>query len=373
MVSEAESSAPVIVTHALGSYPVYVEPGALGRLSPLIQDLLPRRRIALIADAGVHSLYRSGAWGTRAWDGEYLTFEPGEKSKTRETWAGLTDQLTMRSFGRDTGLVALGGGVTGDLVGFVAATYMRGVPYLQVPTTLLAMLDAAVGGKTGVDTPHGKNLVGAFHPPAAVIADTRTLETLPEREYRAGLAEAVKHGLIADADYLSWIETNAEEIGARNPVFLVRLVRRSVEIKAAVVSDDERESGRRAILNAGHTVAHALEQSSDYRIAHGEAVALGLLAESYLSENVGIAAPGLSRRVANLLTRLGLPIRLPTSIPPSHLLDNMSRDKKNKKGEIHFALLTRVGEVHRTETWTTAVPLQQIETALATIGRSSVS
>jgi 3-dehydroquinate synthase len=371
MVGEAESHRPVVVTHALGSYPVYVEHGALARLPLLIQELLPQRRVALIADARVHSLYRSGDWGTAPWDGESLTFEPGEKSKTRESWGELTDQLTERGFGRDAGLVALGGGVTGDLAGFVAATYMRGIPYLQVPTTVLAMLDASVGGKTGLDTPHGKNLVGAFHPPAAVIADPRTLKTLPEREYRAGLAEAVKHGLIADDSYLAWIESNVDAIGKRDPVTLVHLVRRSVEIKARIVSDDERESGRRAILNAGHTIAHAVEQSSGYEVPHGEAVALGLIAESYLSETLKIGTPGLSGRVAALLNRLGLPVRLPPSIPLDHLVDRMSRDKKNRKGQIHFALLAGAGKMRRAEGWTTPVPVPQIEAALTAIEGSS--
>jgi 3-dehydroquinate synthase len=358
---------PVVVTHALGSYPVYVESGALARLPQLIQELLPDRRIATIADARVHSLYRSGQWGGAPWEGESLTFEPGEKSKTRESWAELTDQLTQRGFGRDAGLVALGGGVTGDLAGFVAATYMRGVPYLQAPTTVLAMLDASVGGKTGVDTRYGKNLVGAFHPPAAVVADPNTLDTLPEREYRSGLAEAVKHGLIADAEYLGWIEANADAITRRDPGALVHLVRRSVEIKAQVVSDDERETGRRAILNAGHTVAHALEQSSGYLVPHGEAVGLGLIAESYLAETLGVGEPGLSRRLTTLLTSLGLPIRLPTAIRPSVILDCMSLDKKNKKGAIRFALASRAGEMHPSEGWTTAVPVRQIEEALAVI------
>jgi 3-dehydroquinate synthase len=356
-----------VVTHALGSYPVYVEPGALARLPRLIQELLPKRRVALIADSRVHGIYHSGEWDTAPWGGESLTFEPGEESKTREAWAHLTDQLTERGFGRDSGLIALGGGVTGDLAGFVAATYMRGVPYLQVPTTVLAMLDASVGGKTGVDTPSGKNLVGAFHPPAAVVADPNTLQTLPEREYRAGLAEAVKHGLIADEAYLGWIEANADAIGKRDPVALVHLVRRSVEIKAQVVSDDERESGHRAILNAGHTIAHALERSSGYLIPHGEAVALGLVAESCLAETLGLGMPGVGRRVATLLTRLGLPVRLSAAIPRDRLLDSMTRDKKNKQGEIHFALVKRAGEMQRSETWTTAVPVPQIEAALATI------
>ncbi|MGZ8397755.1 MAG: 3-dehydroquinate synthase, partial [Gemmatimonadales bacterium] len=249
---------PVLVRHALGRYPVYVEPGALAQLDRLVSEHLPGRRLAMIADDAVHQLYQNGRMGASPWLGETITFAAGEKSKTRESWARLTDTLMERGFGRDSGLIAMGGGVTGDLAGFVAATYMRGVPYLQVPTTLLAMVDASVGGKTGVDTPQGKNLVGAFHPPAAVLADPHTLATLPHRDYRGGLAEAVKHGLVADREYFEWMEANALEISSRGLDPLTRLIRRSVEIKAEVVSGDERESGQRAILNAGHTVAHAL-------------------------------------------------------------------------------------------------------------------
>jgi 3-dehydroquinate synthase len=187
------------------------------------------------------------------------------------------------------------------------------------------------------------------------------------------MAEAVKHGMIADASYLAWIESNAEAIGKRDPGTLVYLVRRSVEIKAQVVSDDEREAGRRAILNAGHTIAHALEQSSGYVIPHGEAVAMGLVAESHLAEVVGVGTPGLSRRVAALFARLGLPVRPPAGIARAHLLDSMTRDKKNKNGDIHFALVARAGEMHRSKTWTTAVPTHRIEAALAAIEESEGS
>ena len=239
-----------------------------------------------------------------------LVVPAGEASKNRAQWSALSDQLLDLAFGRDSAIVALGGGMIGDLAGFVAATYLRGIPCLQVPTTLLAMLDASVGGKTGVDTPHGKNLIGAFHPPAAVLADPLVLRTLPEREYRAGLAEAVKHGLIADAAYFAWLGASADAIARRDETTLATLVRRSVEIKAAVVGEDERESGRRAILNAGHTVAHAVEHASDYALAHGEAVALGLVAECELAEAMGIGRRGLGADVSGLLGRLGLPVRL---------------------------------------------------------------
>jgi 3-dehydroquinate synthase len=358
---------PVVVTHALGSYPVYVEAGALARLAQLVSEHLPGRRVAMIADRSVHELYRSGRMGAASWGGETITFGSGEKSKTRDSWAHLTDTLIQRGFGRDSGVIALGGGVTGDLAGFVAATYMRGVPYIQVPTTLLAMLDASVGGKTGVDTPQGKNLVGAFHPPAAVIADPQTLVTLPDRDYRAGLAEAVKHGLIADRAYFEWMEANASAITSRGLDSLTRLIRRSVEIKAEVVGGDERESGRRAILNAGHTVAHALEQVSGYELPHGEAVALGLVVECQLAEQLGVASAGLQKRVGALLARLGLPERLPTGLERGALIASMGSDKKNRSGRIHFALARQVGEMHWENGWTTPVPAGAIGSAMAAL------
>ena len=358
---------PVIVTHALGSYPVYVEAGALARLDELLGAHLPGRRVAMIADAAVEEQYRTGRMGAAPWKGETITFPSGERSKTRDSWARLTDTLMERGFGRDSGIIALGGGVTGDLAGFVAATYMRGIPYLQVPTTLLAMLDASVGGKTGVDTPQGKNLVGAFHPPAAVIADPRTLTTLPDRDYRAGLAEAVKHGLIADRAYFEWMEINATALGSRGLDTLTQLIRRSVEIKAEVVSGDERESGRRAILNAGHTVAHALEQASGYTLPHGEAVALGLVVECELAEQLGVATAGLRKRVAGLLGRLGLPQQLPPRLERNAVLGSMSADKKNRGGQIHFALAAQLGEMHRGAGWTTPVPAEAIQAAIAAL------
>jgi 3-dehydroquinate synthase len=358
---------PVVVRHALGSYPVYVQPGVLGELDELVRRHLPERRIAMIADAAVDQLYREGRLGAVTWSGETFTVPSGEKSKTRDSWARLTDQLLERGFGRDSGVIALGGGVIGDLAGFVAATFMRGLPYLQVPTTLLAMLDASVGGKTGVDTPQGKNLIGAFHPPAAVMADPLTLTTLPDRDYRGGLAEAVKHGLVADRAYFEWIEKETPALTERDPDAVTRLVRRSVEIKAEVVGEDERESGRRSILNAGHTVAHALEQVSRYRLSHGEAVALGLIVECGLAERLGIAPPGLSERVGRLLGRLGLPARVPQRMEADAVLGSMAGDKKNRGNRIHFALPSEVGRMHRVDGWTTPVSEDLIRTAVAAI------
>jgi 3-dehydroquinate synthase len=362
------TASPVVVTHALGQYPVYVEPGGLGRLEPLVHEHLPGARVAMIADADVHALLQAGRFGRGAWEGTALTFRPGESSKTREQWARLTDALLAQGFGRDSGIVALGGGVAGDLAGFVAATYMRGVPCVQVPTSLLAMLDASVGGKTGVDTPEGKNLIGAFHPPAAVLADPRVLATLPERDYRGGMAEAVKHGLIADAGYFAWMERDAEALLRRDEAALTRLVRRSVEIKAEVVSGDEREAGRRAILNAGHTVAHALEHATAYGLPHGEAVALGLVAECALAERLGVAPAGLGKRVAGLLERLGLPVRLAAPIDPERVVRAMGSDKKNRGATVRFALPRELGVMDDAEWWTREAPDGAIREALGAIG-----
>jgi 3-dehydroquinate synthase len=368
----------VTVGHARGSYPVYVEAGALGRLDKLVATHLPARRLALVSDATVHALFQSflGS-GSSKWRGDHtgagrsaarglpdfaaeLTVPAGESSKSRERWAELSDALLERGFGRDSAIVALGGGVVGDLAGFVAATYLRGVPCLQVPTTLLAMLDASVGGKTGVDTPRGKNLIGAFHPPTAVVADPLVLRTLPEREYRGGLAEAVKHGLIADRDYFTWLGAAADRIAQRDIETLTRLVQRSIEIKAAVVSDDEREAGRRAILNAGHTVAHAIEHASGYALPHGEAVAVGLVAESRLAEGMGIASPGVSREVATLLQRLGLATKLEQRVSRDQVREAMSVDKKNRATSVRFALPQAVGVMAQGENWTLAPPMSMV-------------
>jgi 3-dehydroquinate synthase len=366
-IREVDHADPVIVAHGLGSYPVYVEPDSLSRLGAMVERHLGSRRVVLIADEQVYRLLESQRLGSLSWSGDVLTFPAGEQSKSRESWARLTDAMVERRYARDSAVVALGGGVTGDLAGFVAATYMRGVPHLQVPTTLLAMVDASVGGKTGVNTPAGKNLVGAFFPPVAVVADPVVLRTLPDSTFRGGLAEAVKHGLVTDGEYFEWLEKQADRLLARDPSVLTHLVRRSVQIKAEVVSDDEREAGRRAILNAGHTVAHGLEQLSGYSLPHGDAVALGLIAECALAEQMGVADSGLSQRVAALLGRLGLPTRSPEALDTSRLLSAMLGDKKNREGGIHVALVAQIGHMHRKPAWTTPVSSSTINQAIDTI------
>jgi 3-dehydroquinate synthase len=371
----------ITVSHALGSYPVHVEPGMLVLLRELLQERLPGRALVMIADDKVNRLYDEWTSGTaearrlgaRASDAgmrprflHRLVFPRGEGSKNRATWQRLTDEMAEGNVGRDGAIVAIGGGVTGDLAGFVAATFMRGIPHVQVPTTLLAMVDASVGGKVGVDTDWGKNLVGSFHPPALVVADPLTLMSLPDQEYRGGLAEAIKHGVIADREYLERIATQGRQIRARHPETLAGLVRRSVEIKASVVSQDERDTGRRAILNAGHTVAHAIEHVSGYRVSHGEAVSIGLVVECGLAERMAIAEPGTAPAVAQLIARFGLPTRMPADIAPEDVLHAMQRDKKNRSGSVHCALPESIGKMHRTPAgWTVACPPEMVLSALS--------
>ena len=360
---------------------MHVEPGILVLLRELLEAQVPRRPLVMIADEKVNRLYDEWTSGTaearrlgaRASDAgmrprflHRLVFPPGELSKTRETWTRLTDELLAAGIGRDAAIVAMGGGVTGDLAGFVAATYLRGIPYVQVPTTLLAMVDSSVGGKVGVDTSYGKNQVGAFYPPVLVVADPLTLMSQPDREYRGGLAEAVKHGVIADREYFEWIGSKGRDIRARQPGTITHLVQRSIEIKAGVVTQDERERGRRAILNAGHTVAHAIESASGYRMLHGECVSIGLVIECRIAEAMGLAEAGTAATVARLLERFGLPLRLPADLPPDAVLDAMAGDKKNRSGAIHFSLPRTVGVMHGGGTeWTVPAPPELIRKELS--------
>ena len=291
-----------------------------------------------------------------------LVFPAGEQHKTRESWAELTDRVLALGVDRDAVIVAIGGGVATDLAGFVAATLLRGVRWVAVPTSTLAMLDAAVGGKTGVDTRHGKNLVGAFHPPSVVVADPALLATLPARPYREGLAEAVKHAAIADASLWAWLEEHAASVIERDVDLTTELVHRSLAIKAAVVSEDEHESGQRATLNAGHTIAHALEHATDFALPHGEAVAIGLVLETRIAEARGLAPRGTATRIAALLGVLGLP-----SVPPGHFdferfIAALQHDKKNRDAAIRAALLADIGSVARDDDggWTRALTSDEI-------------
>jgi len=319
-------------------------PEALGRA---LAAQWPGHRVALIADDTVAALHGERVRGAIGADA-LLTFPAGEASKTRTTWGALTDQLLARGYGRDTVLVALGGGVTGDLAGFVAATYLRGVPFVQVPTSLLAMIDAAIGGKCGVDTTAGKNLVGAIYHPGIVWIDPTFLDTLPLGPRREGLAEAIKHGVIADGAYLDWLETTMPTLVGSAPLpheIAEDLVDRSVGIKCAVVAADEREAHRRQILNFGHTIGHAIEQVSAYAIPHGDAVAMGMVAEARLAVVLGLAESRVAARISQVLLAAGAPITPPADMNRRAILDATRQDKKTRAGTVRYALPAAIGRM----------------------------
>ena len=327
-------------------YPVAIAAGALDELPRHVRAAGASHRVAVITDSEVGPRYGARVMSMLGLTGDTLfTIPAGEEHKSRETWARLTDDLLARGLGRDTTIVALGGGVVGDMAGFVAATYMRGVPCVQVPTTLLAMVDASIGGKTGVDTPAGKNLVGAFHQPSAVVIDPTVLRTLPETHLRAGFAEIVKHGVIADADYFTRAARFAEDgslTPAANVDELTALIRRSVEIKAGIVARDERESGVRKVLNFGPPIGHAVEAATHYRTLHGQAVAIGLVTEARLAERLGVGARGIARDIEAVCRAAGLPTDLP-DLPVDTLLGFTRSDKKARKGRVEYALPSRIG------------------------------
>ena len=335
-------------------YPVTIGGGALDRVVAAVDALDPSNRVAVITDETVGPLYAARVaepMGSRC---IILTLPPGEENKTRQTWARLTDEMLEAGLGRDTVVVALGGGVVGDVAGFVAATFMRGVAFVQVPTTLLAMVDASVGGKTGVDTRHGKNLVGAFHNPSAVIIDPRVLETLPERETRAGFAEIIKHGIIADAEYF---EKSKDFLRDPQPSLLEELIRHSIDIKASIVAADERETGLRKVLNFGHTIGHAIEAACNYELLHGECVAIGMVIETRMAERIGVATKGTADAVHEACTLAKIPTTLP-DVGPADIVGFMKTDKKARGGRIEFALPTRIGAMAgRERAW--AIPVEE--------------
>ncbi len=353
-------------------YPVIVARGALGELFALVNTHAPNYRYAIIADEAVQTIYGARAAAGFPPDRTLrLTVPSGETSKSRAEWLRLSDALLEWGAGRDTTVVAIGGGVTGDLAGFVAATLHRGVPVVQVPTTLLAMVDSAVGGKTGVDTPTGKNLIGAFHDPALVVADVDTLRSLPQSVRADGLAEMIKHGVIADADAFTELCGLLPELSgpAGGEVCeLAELVARSVSIKAHVVDQDAREAGLRHILNAGHTIAHAIEHQMAFSLSHGSAVAVGLVVEARLSEQLGVAESGLGDLVADAVRRAGLPDGPPDSVSDDALLAATRSDKKARAGEVRYALPERLGRMSPGPdgAWSTPVADADVLAALAT-------
>ena len=329
-------------------YEVVIEPGGLERVGELVRAVAPHDDCALLGDAAVFAHYEGAVRASLEKAGYRVVSRGialGEANKHLDTVRGLYDVLLDERLERRAPVVALGGGVAGDTVGFVAATYLRGVPFVQVPTTLLAMVDSSVGGKTGVNVPQGKNLVGAFHQPSVVVADPDVLRTLSDRELRCGLAECVKHAVIRDASLLDFIESNAAGLLARDGELLVELVRRNVEIKAAVVVEDEREKGVRAHLNFGHTFGHALEVTGGYGVLlHGEAVALGMCAAAKAAAEMGLCGADVGARIEAVLGAVGLATRAAIAAD-AELGAAMKLDKKVQGAKVRFVLPTRVGEV----------------------------
>ena len=330
---------------ALGerSYPIHIGAGLLGR-TELYAPYLAGGSAAVVTNAVVGPLYlykvRSALAGVKTVE---IVVPDGEQAKGWDSLEMVFDAMLAARCGRDTLLIALGGGVVGDLAGFAAAVYQRGIPFLQVPTTLLAQVDSSVGGKTAINHARGKNMIGAFHQPLAVVSDVTTLDTLPERELRAGLAEVIKHALALDLPFVEWLEANVEKLLRREPAALTYAIRRCCELKAAIVAADEREAGVRALLNFGHTFGHAIEAGAGYGSwLHGEAIAAGMVMAAELSSSLKLIGPADVSRVRQLLKRAGLPTQGP-ALAPERLMELMAGDKKAAQGSLRFVLLEALG------------------------------
>ncbi len=324
-------------------YRIRIGDGALARLPRILSALGPERRVAVVGDSRALRIHRERLAAHLPARVVFMELPEGEHNKTRAEKERIEDELIARRFGRDSVLVGFGGGVATDLAGFVAATYLRGIPFVGVPTTLLAAVDASVGGKTGVNTPLGKNLIGVFRQPAAVVVDTALLGTLSDAEFRNGLAESVKMAATSDPDLFHDLERAGEALLRRDPVELVSLIRRSVSVKARIVEEDEREAGPREVLNFGHTVGHAIENATGYRMRHGFAVAVGMAAESRMAEHAGHLAAAAGDRLRALLGVLGLPVRMEEPALRDRILTAFGTDKKARGGVARFVVLTGIG------------------------------
>ena len=338
---------------AANGYPVYLGRDILSD-PELWRRHLGSGKVLVVSNEVVAPLYMDileSALAGRAFETHILP--DGERYKTVETWSGIIDCLVGMQARRDASLIALGGGVVGDITGYAAASYVRGVRFLQAPTTLLAQVDASVGGKTGVNHIKGKNLIGAFHQPATVVIDTATLDTLPEREFSAGMAEVVKYGAINDPAFFEWLEDHADDIVSRRHEALEYVIRRSVLNKADIVRQDEKEAGIRALLNFGHSFGHALEAETAYaEFLHGEAVAIGMVVAARLSENRGLCESGATDRLAALLERFALPVRIPRDIRIEGLSAALQLDKKALASGLRLILLSSLGQARVDETST---------------------
>ncbi|GAB3031571.1 3-dehydroquinate synthase [Oleiagrimonas citrea] len=339
-------NAPHTLEVGLGdrSYPILIGPGLLDA-GEAWRPRIHGRHALVVSNETVAPLYLQRVMtqldGLHA---QTLTLPDGESFKNLAHVERVFEALADMGASRDACVIALGGGVIGDLAGFAAACWMRGIDFLQMPTTLLAMVDSSVGGKTGVNLKAGKNLVGAFHQPCAVVADTDTLATLPDREYRAGLAEVVKYGALGDADFLTWLEAHVDALNARDDAIIAKAIARCCAHKAAIVARDETERGERALLNLGHTFGHALETECGYgTLLHGEAVAIGMCQAAALSARLGMADAADGERLAHLLQTLQLPVTPPAGVDSDALLAHMRLDKKNLGGRLRLVLWRGIG------------------------------
>ncbi|BCU05366.1 3-dehydroquinate synthase [Allochromatium tepidum] len=327
------------------SYPIHIGSGLLSD-PDLYRPHLRGSQIMIVTNETVAPLYLASV--RQAFDGLHvreIILPDGEVYKTLEVWNRIFDALLAERFARDCTLIALGGGVVGDMAGFAAACYQRGVDFIQVPTTLLAQVDSSVGGKTGINHPAGKNMIGAFHQPRAVIADTDTLGTLPQRELSAGLAEVLKYGFIRDAEFLDWLECHMTGLMSRDPDALAHAIQRSCEVKAQIVAEDEFESGSRALLNLGHTFGHAIETGVGYgEWLHGEAVGAGICLAAALSARLGRLTEAEVERTHRLIAGAGLPTARPENLAPERMLELMAVDKKVLAGRLRLVLLRQLGE-----------------------------
>ncbi|MEI6413917.1 MAG: 3-dehydroquinate synthase [Pseudomonadota bacterium] len=338
-------------------YPIHIGAGLLTQAA-LYQPHLTGRRVLIVTNETVGPLYLEALRQTLAGFTavETLILPDGERFKNLETWSRIFDHLLEHRFDRQSALVALGGGVIGDITGFASACYQRGIAFVQVPTTLLAQVDSSVGGKTGVNHPRGKNMIGAFYQPKVVVADTQTLDTLPDRELSAGLAEVIKYGLIRDRPFFEWLESYMDSLRARDPVALAEAIERSCRNKAAVVEADEQEAGQRALLNFGHTFGHAIETGMGYGVwLHGEAVGAGMCLAMDMSRRLGCLSADQATRGRALIERAGLSGNPPAGLSPQQFLSLMAVDKKVQAGQIRLVLLDGIGQARVTPTFDPAV------------------
>lgn len=353
----------IAVRTATEQYDIHVGLGLLAEVGQHVVSLTPGRKAFVMSHPALYDVY--GATLTASLQAAGFAVEPclvpeGERSKSLLMASRLFTRLAQRGADRQSLICALGGGVVGDLSGFVAATYMRGLPFVQIPTSLLAMVDSSIGGKTGVDHKLGKNLIGAFYPPRAVFTDTALLQSLPEREYLCGLSEIVKAGVICDAELFAFIETHVEAVRQRDAQVLGTLIERAIAVKVNVVQQDPTERGVRAILNFGHTIGHALEAVTGYeQYTHGEAVAIGMALVARLSEQLGYCRAEARARLHALLTALRLPLTY-TDIQPQRLLAAMAHDKKSLNGVVRFVLMEDIGAV----AFHQEVPLEPLQALL---------